>query len=120
MSVVVRAFGLLVAIIFLTTLVANTAEAQLARTTFRQIGVFPGSGYHMKQPLTDSSYYHPYSAVNSETMTAPSGSMVHGIIAPGYSNAYNLDYGSYPGSINAINRSSTPRWFRWNSPTRDW
>lgn len=120
MSVVVRAFGLLVAIIFLTTLVANTAEAQVARTTFRAIGVFPGSGYHVKEPLTDSSYYQPYSAVNSETMTAPSRAMVHGIIAPGHSNAYNLDFGSYPGNLNAVNRSNTPRWFRWNSPTRGW
>ncbi|MBL8854227.1 MAG: hypothetical protein JNK57_09675 [Planctomycetaceae bacterium] len=120
MSVIIRALGLLVFIIFLSSLVANSASAQIARSTFRTIGVFPGSGYHVKEPLTDSSYYHPYSAVNSELMTTPASSMVHGIVSPGYSNAYNLDFGSYPGNIHAVNRSSTPRWFRWNSPTRGW
>lgn len=120
MSVIVRALGLLVAIIFLSSLVANTTEAQVVKSTFRTIGVLPGSGYHVKESLTDSSYYSPYSAANSVTLTGVSGSSVYGMVSPGYSNSHNLEFGSYPGNVNAVDRSSTPRWFRWNSPTRGW
>lgn len=120
MLTVLRALGLMVAIIFLSSLVANTADAQIARGTFRNFGVFPGSGYHVKDPLIDSSYYHPYSAANSQTLTGGMGSSVYGVVSPGYSNSYDMEFGSYPGNINAVNRSSTPRWFGWNSPARGW
>jgi hypothetical protein len=120
MSVIVRAFGLLVSLIFLSSLVANNTDAQIAKTTARTIGVLPGSGYHVQQSLTDSSYYNPYSATNSRTLTTPVSSLVHGVVSPGYSSANSLDFGSYPGTVGAVNRSSTPRWFRWNSPARGW
>jgi hypothetical protein len=120
MSAIVRAFGLLVSIIFLSSLVANSAQAQIARGAVRTMGILPGSGYHVKESLTDSSYYQPYSEVNSQLLTSPEVPRIHGLATPGTWNAHNLEVGTYPGNLHSVSRASTPRWFRWNSPTRGW
>jgi hypothetical protein len=98
MSALIRAFGLMVSIIFCSSLVANQADAQLFRAAARVAGVFPGDGYHVCQPLIDSSYYHPYSAANSALLTTPSaGGRVMGLTGSQAFGTYGTDFGSFPG-----------------------
>ncbi len=112
MLALVRAFGLMATIIFLSSLVANQADAQILRGTVRGLGVLPGSGYHVNQPLTDSSYYHPYSSANSSLYTTPASTGVFGVADAGYWQNYGVEFGSYPGH--------TARPLRWNSWSRGW
>jgi len=119
MSALFRAIGLLVALVFVTSLLANQVEAQVLRGLARTGGYLPGSGYHVLDPLTDSSYYQPYSETNSLLYTTPtSGSRVAGIVSPGASFNHGVEFGSYPGNLHGIQRTSTPTRFRWNSPHR--
>lgn len=71
MAAMIRTFGLLTLLVFLTSLLANTAEAQMGRNLSRRLGILGGDGYHSATPLTRPSYYNPYSPLNSSYYTLP-------------------------------------------------
>lgn len=118
MPSLIRAIGLLVCIIFVTSLVANQADAQVLRATTRTLGVFPGSGYHVKTPLTETRYYNPYSEHNTPRYVSPSDSSVMGLAPSGYWGSYGVEFGSYPGHSVVSDRVVSPRVFRWNAWSR--
>lgn len=86
MSAIFRSFALLMALVCVGSLLANSAEAQVGRALSRHLGVGYGNGYHTKTPLTDSSYYNPYSNLNSNYYGAHAGV---------WNQSYSSGFGSY-------------------------
>jgi len=109
MSALIRAFGLMVSIIFFSSLVANHADAQILRGAARLAGVLPGDGYHVCQPLTDSRYYHPYSATNNLLLTSPgNSSRVMGVAGPNTFRNGGVEFGSFPGHATGLATGPVP------------
>lgn len=75
MSAILRSLGFLFLLVLVGSYLANSADAQLARGLGRNLGIFSGSGYHKANPLVESSYYNPYSHLNSVYLGGISSSM---------------------------------------------
>ena len=93
MAALIRTFGILTLLIFLTCLLANTAEAQMGRGLNRRLGLWGGDGYHKTTPLTCPGYYNPYSQLNSSFYTLPS---YQAYPMPGFAAGYSSKTNNAP------------------------
>lgn len=98
MACLVRTFLFMFMLIFVGSLFANGADAQVARAIARNVGVFSSDGYHSQSPLVDSDYYNPWSATN-HTYISPeaNASRLSEINHYPSHGLYGDALGSYPG-----------------------
>lgn len=65
MAAILRLYTVLFVLVLVSSLLVNSADAQVVRNFQRHLGVLGGDGYHRAMPLTDPTWYNPYSPLNS-------------------------------------------------------
>ncbi len=121
MPVLIRTFLFLFALIFIGSMCANSADAQLVRGFNRHFGIYSGAGYHSRTPMTDSSYYNSYSPANSTYHSGVSG--LNNYSSNGLyddSSSSHPGTGAYGGSTSRTRNVSAPLFpvSKWHSRFR--